>query len=259
MRTIRYLSVAALASLAACASDTTSPTVDVNALVNESATTAYSGAAFTASVGGARVPTAPMGTSTCGYSSANQRFECEPVTANGVTITRSYALLDANGTPLSALNPAAVASIHTITDMKGTMTTTGPAFNGGAGTVTMTMTIDRHEDATLSQLQAATHLLNATSTQKTDIAMTGLTISTSETSTTSNLQLPKPTADVHWPLGGTITIDQTMTASDQLAIPPAHEVISFNGTSTMTLTRTQGGLTTTCKIDLSKPGFSMCL
>jgi hypothetical protein len=248
MRTHRYLTVFAITFLGACASsDTTSPTVDVNALVDQTGVAGYAAASLSASVPGvtATVPTSSTGASSCVYSSANQRFECAPVTVNGVTITRSYALLDASGHALSTPNPTAIASIHSITDIKGTMS--------GTATSAASMTIDRHEDATMSELQAATHVLNGTATQTLSFAASGSSYGSNETSTTANLKIPKPTAASHWPLGGTITTDRIISVGGTAAAIASHEVLAFDGTSVMTLTRTSGGVTMTCKIDLAKP------
>ncbi len=250
MRPLRYISLATLVLAASCGSNgVTSPTVDVTALVDQSAVATYSGAALSASVPGvtAAVAVPSSGASSCAYSSTTQRFDCAPVTMNGLTITRSYALLDASGQSLSTPNLAAIASIHTITDVKGTMAM------AGTGTPVSSMTIDRHDDATMSDLHAATHVLNGTATQKLDFVATGLTYSSNETSTTANLKLAQPTATSHWPLGGTITTDRTITITGLPAAIASHEVLTFDGTSVMTLTRTSGGVTTTCKFDLTKP------
>ena len=247
MRTFRILTVAAVVLLAACGSNSTSPTatVDVNALVNQMSgggIATYSSAALAVSVPGAStaasVPTSA--TSSCPYSSTDQRFECAPVTTNGLTITRSFALLDASGQPLSTLDPTAVVAIHTIADVKGTL----PA--SGLGTVT----IDRHDDETMSGIRTSVHTLNGTSTQKTTIVMNSITYASNETGTTTNLQLPAPTATSLWPTSGTITTDRTITVTPGLTIT-SHEVLSFDGTSIATLTRTSAGSTMSCKIDLS--------
>src|SRR5260370_14175711 len=77
-------------------------------------------------------------------------------------------------------------SIHSSTALKGPLTGTGPS--GPA------MRTDRHEDATLTDLQATTHVLNGAATQRLDFATTALTFSSNETSTTANLRLPAVTA-----------------------------------------------------------------
>ncbi len=247
MRPSRYTLLAALALAAFCGSrDTTGSAIDVNVLVDQTGIAAYSAAALSAAAPGvtAAIPIPSSSTSACAYSIANQRFDCAPTTVKGLTITRSYALLDASGHSLSVANPTAIVSIHSITDLKGTLTGTGPSGPS--------MTIDRHEDATLTDLQATTHVLNGAATQRLDFATTALTFSSNETSTTANLRLPAVTAATHWPLGETITTDRTMTIAG-LSAATSHEVLAFDGTSVLTLTRTSGNVTTTCRFDLSKP------
>ena len=252
MRSLRYLQLAAVAILGACGSDSTGPTLDVTSLVDQMSSgsiATYSAISLSASVPGvsAAVAIPSSSASSCAYSVSNQRFECAPVAMNGLTITRSYALLDASGRPMSVPNPLAVASIRTITDVKGTLAGASTFSNASS------MTVDRHEDATMSGLQTAAHVLNGTSTQKLDFVITEMPYSSSETSATTNLQLPSPSAASHWPLGGIITTDRTVTIAGVAASMTSHEVLSFDGTSVMTLTRTSGGVTMTCKFDLAKP------
>ena len=89
MRPFRYPFLAALALAASCASnDVTTPTVDVNALVDQTGVATYSATALSASVPGvtATVPVLSSSTSSCTYSVTNQRFDCAPVSVNGLTI-----------------------------------------------------------------------------------------------------------------------------------------------------------------------------
>jgi hypothetical protein len=245
MRTVRLVTLVTV--LAAC-SDSTSPTSDVNALVDQMtgsgiasySTTAMAAAGVTTSV----VPVPSSGSSPCAYSATTQFFECTPITSNGVTMSRSFQLLDTSGHPLATLDPTAVASIRTISDIKGTPT--------APGMVAPPMTINRHEDATMSDLKSSTHVLNGTATQTMTMTLATGTFSSNQTSTTTNLLLPKPTAEVHWPLGGTITTDGIMTFNGGTPTT-THDVISFDGTSIMTVKHTVGNQTCTSKIDLSKP------
>jgi hypothetical protein len=200
----------------------------------------------------ATLPTA--GASSCSYTPAAERFDCTPVTVNGLTITRSYQLLDAAGKPLSTPDPMTIAAIRTITDAKGTL---APP----PGAPPSTIMIDRHEDATMSGLRTAHHVINGTATQKLDFTIPTGTTSIHETSTTSDLRLPEPTAASKWPLGGTISSDRTMTivvtGGSNITIV-SKDVITFDGTSVMTFTHTQGGTTTTCKLDLAKTLGPVC-
>jgi hypothetical protein len=225
------------------------PTVNINDLVEQMSgdgIASYSSAAMPASVPGVLpgLSLPPMTSGPCLYSAADQRFDCAPLAVNGMTVTRSYALLDANGQSLSTLDVSLIASIRTITDVTGTASTAGSALQS--------MTINRHEDATLSDLHTPKHILNGTSTQQMDFVLSGTTFSTSETSATSNLRLPSPYAYPPFPLGGTITSDRTVSSS-QFGPVTSHEVLTFDGTSVMTLTMT-GARTVTCKIDLANPG-----
>jgi hypothetical protein len=253
MRSLRLIPLSALV-LAACSSDSpTAPTADVKALVDQMTVNgigSYSTSAFGASVAGlspSAVSIPSAGSSSCSYSATSQFFECAPITSNGMTFTRSFQLLDASGHALSTMDATLVASLRTVSDIKGSV-----ANSSSIGA--MTVTIDRHEDATMSDLKAAVHVLNGTATQKLGLASATFTYSSDETSKTSNLQLGQPTATVHWPLGGSITTDRTMTVPGVSAAVASHDVISFDGTSVMTVTHTTAGITMTCKIDLAKPG-----
>ena len=253
MRLLRLIPLSALV-LAACSSDSpTAPTPDVSALVDQmtvNGIASYSTSAFSASVAGlapSAVSIPSAGSSSCSYSATSQFFECTPVTSNGMTFTRSFQLLDASGHALSTMDGTLVASLRTVNDIKGSMTNSSSLGS-------MTITIDRHEDATMSDLKAAVHVLNGSATQKLGLSSAMFTYGSDETSKTSNLKLGQPTAAVHWPLGGSITTDRTITAPGVSTAIASHEVISFDGTSVMTLTHTTGGITMTCKIDLAKLG-----
>jgi len=248
MRIRRFVTIGMLVAVGSC-SDSTSPTSDVDALVDQmsgNGIASYSTAALAAS----GVTTTPVAvpsasSSSCSFTASTQFFDCAPITGGGLTITRSFQLLDASGQALSTMDPAAVVALRTVTSIKGTPTPL-------AGTNLPTMTIDRHEDATMSDLKSATHVLNGTSTQKVTLALPSGTMTSDESSTTSNLLLPKPTPTVHWPLGGSITTDRTMTFPG-VAPQTSQDVISFDGTSVMTVKHTLGTISFPCKIDLSKP------
>jgi hypothetical protein len=255
MRPFRVLtSVLAAAVVAGCDSEPTTPTVSVDAVLSQMSSTSVAGySAAAASAGGVVVPnvTASGPASACAYNSSNSFFVCPPVTSNGMTMNRSFQLLDASGAPLSSPNPLALAAVRSVTDISGSTTTTGatPA----------TIEVTRHEDATLSGLLGANRVLNAHSTQR--IAATGSSISfiSNDTSATTNLQLPK-SPDQKYPLGGTIVTDRTATISSVATTTQhSHEEISFDGSSIMTVKITLGTSTTvtrTCKVDLANRGVA---
>ena len=241
-----------------CESDPTAPEVNVDAALSQMASSGistYSTAALGA--GGAAVavpvPAAGGSTSSCTYNATTTYFVCAPVTANGITVARQFQLLDATGAALTTPNPLAVASIRSVIDVEGTMTTTG----ANAATIQ----IDRHEDAVLSGIQSANRVLNGTSTQALTVTSSGNSFTSNDVSTTTNLQLPS-TAAQKYPLGGTIVTDRTFTTTGSANVTQQqHQVISFDGTNLMTVTLTIGASTTpamTCKIDLSGVAAPVC-
>jgi hypothetical protein len=246
---MRRSRIALLAILTGCAaSDSTSPATDINALVDQmsgSGLASYSTAALQASGITTGLIPAPTGGSPCTYSASTQFFDCAPVTLEGMTVTRAYQLLDDSGRPLSVPDPRSVAAIRAVSELKGTPTT-------GTGVSAVSLTLDRHEDATMTGLLSATHLVNGTATQTATINATGTTITLVEADTTSNLQLPQPTAHESWPLGGSLIANRTVTVGS-LAATTSRDVITFEGTSVMTVSHTMSGVTQTCAIDLAKP------
>src|SRR4051812_37554118 len=227
MRIHHFVTFGVLLVAGSC-SDSTSPATDVNALVDQmsgNGIASYSTAALAAS----GVATTPVfipssASGACSFSASTQFFDCTPVTANGLTITRSFQLLDAAGHALATMDPAAVASLRTVMSVTGTLTPP-------SGTNAPVMTIDRHEDATMGDLKSGTHVLNGSSTQKVTLTLSGITTGTmtsDETSTTTNLLLPRPTSAVHWPLGGTISTNRTVTFPG-VAPTPMQDVLTFDG------------------------------
>src|ERR1043166_7260769 len=187
MRTFRLVTLVAV--LAAC-SDSTSPTPDVNALVDQmtgSGIASYSTTAMAAAgVSTGTIPVPSSSSSACAYSATTQFFDCPPVTSNRLTVTRSFQLLDGSGHPLATTDPAAVVSIRTVSSLEGTI-------SSPTGLSLPPVTIDRREDATMSDLRSTTHVLNGTATQKMTITLETATVTANEPSTTPTLLLPEPT------------------------------------------------------------------
>src|SRR4051812_6283563 len=254
MRIRRFLIVMSAAALAGCASDVTQPTVNVDDLVAQmsgSGIATYTSAALSASVPGATMAlaTPTTGKSSCSYNTSSQAFECAPIIANGITVSRSYQLLDASSHPLTSPDPTTIAALRVVTSVVGT-------FTPQAGSGISSVTIDRHEDATLSGIQTTARVLDGSVNQTITVGSAAGSLTSTETSTTSNLQLPLPSAHDKWPLGGTITTDRTISGSGGSFA--SHEVLSFNGTSIMTFTRTAAGHTTTCLFNMAKTAAPVC-
>jgi hypothetical protein len=248
------LVVAALVS--SCDSSPTTPEVNVDQLLSQMSTggiSTYSTAAPTSSGASVASLSVPPGraASDCSYNGATKFFVCAPVTANGLTLARSFQLLDASGSPLAEANPLLVASIRSVIDLDGTTTTPAP----NAATIQVT----RHEDATLSGIQSASRVLNGNATQRTVFTGSAFAFTSNDTSATSNLQLPA-SPDQKYPLGGTITTDRTVSLSSvTTSSHHEHTEISFDGSSIMTVkivVGTTSSVTMTCKVNLATPGVA---
>lgn len=179
--------------------------------------------------------------SSCSYDGASKSFVCPNVTISGITASRSFSLFDANGMPQATFDRTATAAVALKTTLAGTIT------SGGA-----TVTIDERQDVTLSGLLTGIHTLNGTSlSHVTGSIGTGagsIPLSTTVSTTITNLVLPRSSTGNQWPQSGTIAATITDTDSEPMSV-----TITFNGTSKATMTVTMGGLTTTSTIDLTNP------
>lgn len=266
----RTLALALAAFAAACGGDGTGPSGDA---LDDASAAAIVGLPLSAGALPANSLVTPLGVAAppapvCRYQEGGGRYECDPVTSDGVTLTRSYAFLDAAGRPQRRFDPVATASINTRFHIAGTTTRTGPAF-----------TIDRRGDMTVSGLQGAetTQIINGVESGTTTV--TGSTgfgrIATSTTSNDTTLNLvvpipPRPPAPPApgerpapiWPLSGKRISNQTGSSSldgGTSISRDMRQVITYNGTSVVTIEATIDGTTRTCQIDLLQPGFGACL
>lgn len=245
MNAIRHFRVVALVFLSgvvtACGSDSAvapdHPPADLDAVLSEMVLPSFAGSLVPGEP--AMPDAAALTPSSCSYSAASQSFTCPTVTASGITLTRSFTLLSAAGTPQSQFDPAATAAVRTNSTMAGTITAGGSSI-----------TMDGQDELTLSGILTGVHVLNGTSLMHmtgTDVGSTvpyTLTIGT----TISALVLPATPAD-KWPKSGRILVD--LTDSMQGTTTNSHLAMTFNGTSKVTVTLTSDGLTFSCTVDLA--------
>ena len=248
----RVLSIAAVALLAACGSDSStgpaaSQPVDLASAFTEMSLPAISAAA--AITGGVALPVSAVPTG-CGYVAASQNFVCPAITTNGLSVTSSYALFDAAGHSMSAFDANTVSSLRVKNTVAGTIAVSGDNFN-----------VDGQQDQTLSGLQTSAHTLNGTATLNLSGTGTNATIpgtfSIRTTTTTNNVVIPARGSATTYPTSGTITIDQSTLVA---AIPSitSRIVMTFNGTSKVAVTMTVDGLSFPgCTIDLAN-GTTTC-
>lgn len=241
MKASSVVAITLLAVVAGCdSSDPVAPQVDVDAALTQTMTGAMAYGDF----GMGFSPPAPaMHASDCSYDAPTGFFKCAPMNANGIVFIRQFQLLDASGAPLPSVNPLQVAAIRSVTDVNGTVS------QGGADP--FSFTIARHDDATLTGLQSTTRILNGTSTQQLDAGFEGTTLVMTDTTVTTNLQLPS-SPDAKYPLGGTVVSSGTI--KEGADAPGKYRVeVAFDGTSFVTIKTIFAGQTVTCRINMAAP------
>jgi hypothetical protein len=244
MKTIRELRVVALVALAAfvgaCGSDSPagpSRPADLGEVLTEMTLPSLSGV-LALDLGIVPTTSAP-GPAGCNYDASSRHFVCPTLSGDGITVTRSFALLDLSGNSQSQFDPKTTAAVHT------SATTTGSIVDGGG-----TLVIDGQQELTLSGLLAGNHLLNGTSV----ISLHGADadganpFDFSVSATYTNLALPSSPAD-RWPRSGSILVDLTETFAD--LVSTTHMQLTFNGTSKVAVVVITDGVTTRCTVDLA--------
>lgn len=241
MRSTQLARLAALAlvlSVSAC-SDTTAPEVppiDLSAALSETSFSAY----VPAALGVVTTPDFATAPSACAYNGATQSFACPDMSANGVTVTRSFQLLNASGTPQPAFDPATISAIRTFTTLKGLV-----AIGTDA------VTFDHNETMTLSGLRTGTHVLDGTQLSRFTGTFDGIPLDETVATTIAGLQLPDRNSTSRYPKAGTITVTTTEPAMAGQPASVSTMVITFNGTSKVSITFTYNGITERCTMDLA--------
>lgn len=236
------------AFIGGCSSDssvapTTRREADLAQVLNEMSLSSLSG--LTANAATVPLPTlASWAPSSCSYASAIQAFVCPSITMQGVTVTRSFTLLNAAGSPLSQFDPATTASIRAKTSAVGTIPVQGS-----------TLAIDEQQELTLTGLLTGAHVLDGSMILRVTggpLSGTGQPLTSTTTMTIANLQLPNASSGSNaWPTGGTITVDMVSSLLTPLPGQAMRMVVAFNGTSRVAVTLTIGGITQRCTMDLA--------
>jgi hypothetical protein len=244
----RRLSVLALTIVAAaCDGDSTSPTNYPPATLDQALAELSIPAlgATGPSLVGIDVGAPSLDPASCPYSATEQSFVCTPIFESGITIDRSFTLLNASGGKQSAFDPASTAAVRANTTVGGTFVEQGTS-----------LTVDGEQEITLSGLVSGPHVLNGTST----ISLAGMVADATSTypiditvgATIANLVLPENeagSADI-WPRSGKITVDVT-GAIGPVTVSSTRTTITFSGTSTVDVTVSGGGLSDSCQVDLA--------
>jgi hypothetical protein len=196
-------------------------------------------------------PLSGFATWDCAFTAAAQSFVCPTQTVEGYTVSQSYALLDAAGTPQSAFDPTRTAAVRAKSAVAGTQT-----GQGGS------LTIDAQQELTLSGLLTGTHTLNGTAT----LHATGTAIYAGVSSpvdvnaktTIANLVLPPKSSSTSWPTSGTITVESVSALGSGLPSGTSKVAMTFNGTSRVNVVVSLGNITVSCSVDLAKSEATSC-
>lgn len=256
---------AVAAALVGCSDNPAGPSSpnvpDVAELLSEMSSPTLSSAVVVASPRlGPAVNTSVLDPGKCQYSAGSGFFECPTVTANGVTFTRSFRLIDDAGNSQSKPDTH-TSAIETKTTVDGTFSSSTQAGPGGISS-SLSYTLHGQSDQTLSGIRTNTHTLNGSSLTSMNGTMQlgtdSFPIDQTVTETTSNLVLPSAKDGQHWPQSGSITME--IMASADPSSGTSKTQITFNGTSVVTITTTSSFGTTTCHVDLANPagGLTTC-
>ena len=182
----------------------------------------------------------------CAYSATVQSFVCTPISESGITINPSFTLLTSSGAKQSAFDAATTDAVRANTTVAGTLVEQGTSLN-----------LSGQQQITLSGLVSGPHVLNGTSTltaagtvvDGTTSYPVNITVATS----IANLVLPahESTSSQLWPSSGSVTVDVNGSIGP-VSVSQARTIITFNGTSTVNVTMTGGGVSKSCKVDLTK-------
>lgn len=260
---LRGTLTAVLAFAAACSSDSstspTSATLDLNAAVAQTQLGDLSTFTDARALLGTPGPATPtFDPSQCTYTPIDQSFTCPARTSNGLTYTLKYFLYDVGGASLATVDPIRASKLRAVFDITGSTPVSQSTASAG------TIRVNHHSDMTMSGLLTSTRVLAGTS-RDADTLTSGsgamlLTTTFGSTGSTTNLALPNSTTNPY-PASGTIVADivgSTKLDDSFSASSSAHTTLTFNGTSTATLTFTSGTSTRTCAIDLSGKTSPKC-
>jgi hypothetical protein len=188
----------------------------------------------------------------CTYGAGTQSFVCPTVTFEGLTLTQSYSLLDAGGSPQSAYDAAKTAEV------RGKSSITGRTTRSNYDLVA-----DAQQDLTLGALFSESHTLDGTSSVHVTgtVSSGGVAAPVDVTASTKldKLVLPvRPWRTTPWPRSGTVTVETTHVPG--VGLPPITRriTLTFNGTSQVAVVATSGSVTINCTMDLTTAPTAGC-
>ncbi|HLB54583.1 MAG TPA: hypothetical protein VJK71_05705 [Gemmatimonadales bacterium] len=171
----------------------------------------------------------------CTYNTTTNRLECPPAARGNLTVTRSYAFWDGSGNPQDHYDPGTTARANVRTDVEGSRSHDG-----------WSATVDRSRDMTATGLAGEetqrtwngageSHLTRSRHSDSGEERSYDLECNT----TVTNVVVPVPRSDEHWPLSGSISIQCSITFVGGPRDGQTVErtvTITFTGTQTATAT-----------------------
>lgn len=189
----------------------------------------------------------------CTFQPAVGRFDCEPVSAEGLTLDRSYTFLDAAGGAQRGYDPVTTAKVYVHSRVKGTT-----PF--AAGQAELVMDVDRQTTVSGLQGQETTRTIYGIETGTTQSRLTGGTLNSpfALNDTILNVVVPVGPAPVV-PLSGKRISTSTGTSmrNGQPVQVTWRQVVTYNGTRNVPLDVWTDGEQRSCLIDLLNPA-SVC-
>lgn len=180
----------------------------------------------------------------CTYMSSTGRIVCADVTRNGVTISRSYALFDAAGSPQERRDSNTV-KVNAQVWARGTVEHDSARI-----------TIDRKSDLTTTGVQRGSPSRTLNGTERGTSTIERATSRGTERSTvefgdtTLNLVLPQSGSVRQWPLSGTVIRShsgtRTVDGQSRSRSFSYRAVLVYDGSNTVKVTITANGVTRSC-------------
>lgn len=254
---LRFALCAGVVIATGCSDSSTAPSSpsvpDVATLLAEMSPSGLRSVASLASpvVGASLQTTGVPDPNRCPYSSSSGFFICPTTTANGLTFTEMFRLIDGAGHSQSAPD-AQTAAIENKNTVAGTVTASANSYH-----------VDGSSDQTLSGIRTNSHTLNGTSTThvtgQEQVGSVVLPLDQTVTETIADLVLPNTKAGQQWPQSGSVTVHVANSAKGTLFGDEVNIVITFNGTSKAAVKFTDYFGTRSCTVDMANPNFSGCL
>ena len=215
----------------------------------------------------------------CVFSASSGRISCDPVTFNGLTITRSVKYTDASGAAQSAFDESTTNTINTQITVSGTIVGRFDRFGRGgrhhddhdadddaglalAGSVTNdTTAVQYTSDRTVGGLAAGSTQRTVAGTSAGQEVTVGtdsigrFTLTRAAGDPAAGIVIPIQTSGPSYPTAGTVVRAMKVTLERAGSSPVSstrREVITYNGSNTATVVITQDGTTQTCSLPLPR-------